>query len=150
LPHRVSYRIVMRPSTILTLLTLLIVALASCAVLSGLLVDWLWFAALGFGAVFLTVWAAKLVAFGIAASISWIVLAGNGLLAARTPPQRVRPLRLVLTPPDNEKLPEVIELSPETLPWRTIVLGFATVLSFVFGLVQAGNWELFLKWRYAV
>jgi uncharacterized membrane protein (UPF0182 family) len=57
---------------------------------------------------------------------------------------------LVLNPRDNEKLPEVIELSPETLPWRTIVVVFATVLSFVFGLVQASNWELLLKWRYAV
>jgi uncharacterized membrane protein (UPF0182 family) len=56
----------MRQSTLLMLFILLIAVIVSCAVLSGFLVDWLWFDALGFGAVFITVWKAKLAAFGIA------------------------------------------------------------------------------------
>ncbi len=140
----------MRQSTILTLFILLIAVIVAFVALSGFLADWLWFDSLGFGTVFATVWKAKGAAFGIAAGVSWVVLAVNGLLAARTPPLRVRQLRLVLNPRDSERLPEVIEFSPETLPWRTIVLAFATVLSLVLGLVQASNWELFLKWRYAV
>lgn len=140
----------MRQSTLLMLFILLIAVIVSCAVLSGFLVDWLWFDALGFGAVFITVWKAKLAAFGIAAGLSWLVLAINGLLAARSPVLRVRHLRLVTNPRAGEGLPEVIDLSLEAVPWRTIVLAFATVLGLVLGLVQASNWELFLKWRYAV
>jgi uncharacterized membrane protein (UPF0182 family) len=140
----------MRQFTILALFLVLIAVVVAFTALSGFLVDWLWFAALGFGTVFITVWKARAAAFGIAAGVSWVVLAGNGLLAARIPTLRVRQLRLVLNPRDREGLPEVIEFSPETLPWRTIVLVFATVLSLVLGLVQASHWELFLKWRYAV
>src|SRR5262245_25275613 len=133
----------MRQSTILVFFLVLIAVGVAFTALSGFLVDWLWFAALGFGTVFITVWKAKLAAFGVAAGVSWVVLAVNGLLAVRTPTLRTRQLRLVLNPRDHEGLPEVIEFSPETLPWRTIVLVFATVLSLVLGLVQAGNWELF-------
>jgi uncharacterized membrane protein (UPF0182 family) len=52
----------MRQSTILGLFILLIVVIAAVAVLSGFLVDWLWFDSLGFGPIFLTVWKAKLAA----------------------------------------------------------------------------------------
>jgi len=140
----------MKQFTILVLFLVLIAVVVAFTALSGFLVDWLWFDALGFGTVFITVWKAKAAAFGIAAGVSWVVLAGNGLLAARIPTLRVRQFRLVLNPRDREGLPEVIEFSPETLPWRTIVLVFATVLSLVLGLVQASHWELFLKWRHAV
>jgi uncharacterized membrane protein (UPF0182 family) len=140
----------MRQSTILMLVLLLIAVIVTFGVLSGLLVDWLWFDALGFGAVFLTVWKAKLATFGIATGLSWAALAVNGLLAIRTPIRQIRRLHLVRNLGDRERLPEVIDLSLETLPWRTIVLVFAAVLGLVFGLVLASNWELFLKWRYAV
>ncbi len=140
----------MRQSTILVLFMFLIAVIAAAAVLSGFLVDWLWFDSLGFGPVFVTVWKAKVTAFGVAASVSGIVLAVNGLLATHTPALRARHLRLVTHPRDGEGLPEVITLSFETFPWRAIVLVFATVLGLVLGLVQASHWELFLKWRYAV
>jgi len=140
----------MKQFTILVLFLVLIAVVVAFTALSGFLVDWLWFDALGFGTVFITVWKAKAAAIGIAAGVSWAVLAGNGLLAARIPTLRVRQFRLVLNPRDREGLPEVIEFSPETLPWRTIVLVFATVLSLVLGLVQASHWEVFLKWRHAV
>jgi uncharacterized membrane protein (UPF0182 family) len=131
------------------LFILLIVVIVAFVALSGFLVDWLWFESLGFGTVFVTVWKAKAAAFGVAAGLSWLVLAVNGLLAARTPALRVQHLRLVTNPRAGEGLPEVIDLSLEAVPWRTIVLVFAAVLGLVFGLVQASNWELFLKWRYA-
>src|SRR5258708_3286530 len=140
----------MRQFTILVLFLLLIAVSAAAAVLSGFLVDWLWFDSLGFGPVFVTVWKAKVTAFGVAASVSGIVLAVNGLLAVRTPALRGRHLRLVTHPRDGEGLPEVITLSFETFPWRAIVLVFAIALGLVLGLVQANNWEVFLKWRYAV
>jgi uncharacterized membrane protein (UPF0182 family) len=140
----------MRQRAALVLFLLFITVVVSCAVLSGFLVDWLWFDSLGFDAVFITVWKAKVAAFGVAAGVSWVVLVVNGLLAARTPILRVQHLRLVTNPRYGEGLPEVIDFSLEAVPWRTIVLVFATVCGLGLGLVQASNWELFLKWRYAV
>ncbi|MBI3802053.1 MAG: UPF0182 family protein [Deltaproteobacteria bacterium] len=140
----------MRQRAALVLFLLLIAVVVSFAALSDFLVDWLWFDALGFGAVFVTAWQARVAAFVVAAGISWVVLAANGLLAARASTVRVRKLRLVRNLGNGEGLPEVIDLSLEALPWRMIVLVFATLLSGVFGLYQASNWELFLKWRYAV
>jgi uncharacterized membrane protein (UPF0182 family) len=140
----------MRKFTSLTLVVLFIVVLVSCAALSDFLVDWLWFDSLGFSAVFITIWKAKLATFGIAAGLSCLVLAINGLLAARSPVLRVQHLRLVTTPRAGEGRPEIIDLSLENVPWRAIVLVFATVLGLMFGLIQASHWELFLKWRYAV
>ncbi|MBI3303898.1 MAG: UPF0182 family protein [Deltaproteobacteria bacterium] len=115
--------------------TLLVVVVVSVATVSGVLVDWLWFDALGFGAVFITMWKAKLAAFGIAAGVSGGALAVNGLLAACTPALRVRRLRLVRDHEGSEGLPDLFDLSPENFPWRMIVLAFATVLGLLLGLV---------------
>src|SRR5712691_9950369 len=115
----------MRQTAALVLFLLLIAVVVAFTALSGFLVDWLWFDSLGFGPVFVTVWKAKVTAFGVAASISGIVLAVNGLLATRTPVLRGRHLRLVTHPRDGEGLPEVMTLSFETFPWRAIVLVFA-------------------------
>src|SRR5215813_12499563 len=115
-----------RPATV-RLFALLIAVFMAFAVLSDFLVDWLWFDALGFGPVFVTVWQARVAAFVVAAGISWVVLAVNGLLAARASTVRVRTLRLVRNLGNGgERLSEVVDLSLESLPWRTIVLVFAT------------------------
>src|SRR2546425_856733 len=141
----------MRHTATLVLFVALLVAVVgsvAIAMLSGFLVDWLWFDALGFGAVFSTVWKAKVVAFGIADGASWVALAVNGLLAARTPALQVRRLRLVRGPGSSEGLPEVFDLSLEHFPWWAIVLAFATVLRHfsallaLFFLVKAGDYVL--------
>ena len=117
---------------------------------SGLLVDWLWFDMLGFGGVFATTWGTKLIVFGVAAVLSAALLALNGVLAARTqPPPQPRRLRL-MRGNGVEGLPDILELSPENLPWRLIVVALAVVLGLFIGVAQAGNWETFLNWLYGV
>jgi len=117
---------------------------------SGLLVDWLWFGMLGFGAVFVTTWGTMLVAFGVAAVLSAVLLALNGVLAARTlPPPQVRRLRL-MRGNGNDGVPDILEFTPENLPWRVIVVALAAVLGVFIGVAQAGNWETFLNWLYGV
>jgi uncharacterized membrane protein (UPF0182 family) len=116
----------------------------------GLLVDWLWFDMLGFGGVFATTWGTKLIAFGVAAVLSAGLLALNGVLAARTqPPPQPRRLRLMRGDGD-EGLPDILELSPENLPWRLIVVALAVVFGLFIGFAQAGNWQTFLNWLYGV
>ena len=129
----------------------LVIALTvAAATLSGLLVDWLWFDMLGFGGVFATTWGTKLIAFGVAAVLSAALLALNGVLAARTlPPPQPRRLRL-MRGDGVEGLPDILELMPENLPWRLIVVALAAVLGLFIGVAQAGNWETFLNWLYGV
>ncbi|MFI5397221.1 MAG: UPF0182 family protein [Candidatus Binatia bacterium] len=140
-----------RTVPLLILAALVITALIGFTTFSNFLVDWLWFGTLGFGGVFWTTWQTKLVAFGIAACLSAVLLLFSGLLAAsaRLPP--VRRFRLMRGNGIRiENLPEFLEFSPENLPWRAIVAVLACVLGVLIGLAQASNWEMFLKWRYAV
>jgi uncharacterized protein len=129
---------------------LVIVLLVILAVLSRFFVDLLWFDTLGFRAVFTTIWLAKVVIFGIATGLSIALLLLNGLIAARTPPagsRRPRGFRVVGR--GREGLPEVIEFSPENLPWRLIITAIAVLLGLFIGVAQIGNWEIILKWLYA-
>ena len=92
-----------------------------------MLVDWLWFRSLGYGAVFVTVWdGAQSRRSQMVAIASWLLLAGNGLLAARATGPAVRRLRLVRGGGDPAGLPETLEISLERFPWRAVVLGAAS------------------------
>jgi len=139
-----------RLAPLLVLGTLLLLLALSFSTITGFLVDWLWFDSLGFGAVFSTVWRTQVVVFAVAAGASAVVLAINGLLALRLHAPRLRRLRLVRGDGTRiEGLPEFLELSPDALPWRTIVVVAAVVLGVLIGMAQAGNWELFLRWLHA-
>lgn len=129
------------------LLVAIVVALAAA---SDVLVDWFWFDALGFGAVFLTTWKAKLAVFGMTASLVGGALAINGLLAVRASGSPERRLRLVRGAGDYREVTDLLDFSAATFPWRTFIVTFAVVLGLLLGLYEASNWELFLKWRYAV
>ena len=130
----------------------LLVALAlSLTTLRDLLVDWLWFDSLGFGAVFATVWRTKIVVFGIAGGVSSLVLAASGLLAVRASVPRVRRLRLVRGNGGGiEGVPEILEFATDHLPWRAIVVGVALLLGGLSGAAQAAHWARYLQWLSAV
>src|SRR5215510_2886583 len=77
------------------LMILLIAIVISLAAVSDVLVDWLWFDALGFGTVFTTTVKAKLALFGVTVGIVSSALTLNGMLAVRASGPQVRRLRLV-------------------------------------------------------
>lgn len=139
-----------RTAPLIVVATLLLVALISFSTLVGFLVDWLWFGSLGFGAVFSTVWHTKLAVFAIATGLSFVVLVPNGLIATRADVPRVRRLRLIRTNGGFEVPPEVFDVAPMRWPWRAMVLAAGALLGVLVGFAQAGNWELFLKWRNAL
>jgi hypothetical protein len=139
-----------RLGVLLAVLALLLVAVVVVAGSSGVIVDWLWFRSLGFGSVFFTVWSARLAAFAVVALASWLVLAANGLLAARAAGPRVRRLQLVRADGDPGRMPETLEISFERIPWRLLVLAAASLLSVFVALGYADSWEDVLKWWYAV
>jgi len=139
-----------RSGLLVVLATLLLVFLICFSTLVAFLVDWLWFDSLGFGAVFATVWHAKLAVFVLATGVSFVLLAANGLIATRAAVPRLRRLRLIRTNGGFEVPPEVFDVASIRWPWRTMVSVGAAVLAMLVGYTQAGNWELFLKWRNAV
>ena len=134
----------------LVLAVLIVAVLASFTALAGFFVDWLWFDSLGFVAVFATVWRTKVAVFGLAAGASAALLAANGLVAARAHAPRVRRLRLVRGNGGGIELPDFLEFSPDTLPWRTLVLLGAVLLGVFVGLAQASSWDTVLEWLYGV
>jgi uncharacterized membrane protein (UPF0182 family) len=141
-----------RSAPLLILGALLIIGAASFSVLTSFLVDWLWFDSLGFSAVFFTAWRAQLVAFAVAAGLTGLFLAINGVLAVRGHAPRVRRLRLVRGNGGGggEGLPVFVEFSPDSLPWRLIVFTAAGVLAVFVGFAQASHWQIFLRWLHGV
>jgi len=139
-----------RRGPLVALATLLLVALFSFSTLVGWLVDWLWFDSLGLAAVFSTTWHTKLAVFVLATGASFVALLANGLIATRAAVPRVRRLRLIRTNGGFEVPPEVFDLSQIRWPWRAMVAALAAFLGALVGYTQAGSWEMFLQWRYAV
>src|ERR1043166_9229826 len=129
----------------------IIAILVISAVLSRFLVDLLWFGTLGYESVFRTVWLAEISVFFVAASVSALLLAANGVVALRkisTGFRRPRSFRVVGR--GSGDVPEVIELSLEKSPWRMIILAASLLLGVFIGFAQTGNWDMVLKWIYAV
>ena len=120
-------------------------------VFSRFFVDLLWFSSLGFRAVFTTTWLTMLIVFAVASGLSSVVLLVNGLIAARAttgPINRPRSFRVIGR--STQGRPEVIELSVDKLPLRPIVAGAALIVGLLIGFAQMANWDMILKWYYAV
>jgi uncharacterized membrane protein (UPF0182 family) len=129
----------------------IIIILAILAILSRFFVDLLWFDALGFKAVFTTVWLTMIVLFVIATVLSSAILFINCFIAARTTPAGSGgPRRIRVLSRNAQGLPEVIEFSLERIPWRLIIPAVALLLGVFIGFAQASNWDTVLKWLHAV
>src|SRR5215470_7839837 len=128
----------------------IIVILIAFVTLSRFFVDLLWFDSLGFRAIFVTVLLTEIGVFLVVAVTTTLLLAANGLIAAKKTPQgSLRPHRFRVVGRGSGGLPEVIEFSPDSLPWRLIALLVSLVLGVFIGLAQSGNWDAVLKWLHA-
>jgi uncharacterized membrane protein (UPF0182 family) len=137
--------------TFLVVAALSIVILVILAIVSRFFVDLLWFDALGFKAVFTTVWLTMIAIFGIATVLSSAILWINGLMAARTTSAGTRARRGFRVVGRNAQgLPEVIEFSADKIPWRRIIPAVALLVGLFIGFAEATNWDTLLKWLHAV
>jgi uncharacterized membrane protein (UPF0182 family) len=128
-----------------------IVILVVLAILSRFFVDLLWFDALGFKAVFTTVWLTMLAVFGIAAVLSSAIVLINGFIAARTTSAGSRGRRSFRVVGRNTPgLPEVIEFSLDKIPWRPIIPAVALLVGLFIGFAEATHWDTLLKWLHGV
>ena len=137
--------------TLVLLAAAIIAVLTTLGILTRFLVDLLWFDTLGFRAVFTTAWLTMLTVFVIATLLSFTILLINGLIATRSVSGGSRePRGFRIVGRNAQGLPQVIELSLDNVPWRLIISALALVLALFIGFAQTANWDIFLKWLYAV
>src|SRR6516165_5721299 len=132
--------------------TVLMICLILLGITSGVLVDWLWFSAVGYLGVFWTTIIAEadvfLVVFLVTAMILWV----NGSFAsrfARSPWTQHRAefdwqRTGILTVPD------VLEVLRRRLPWPLVIAGGAGLLAALVAWGEAHNWGVFLRFLYQV
>ena len=132
------------------------IILLTCLILLGLissiLVDWLWFSAIGYLEVFWTTIIAEAeIYFGVFLMTA-IILWANGLLASRfgrplsTPPSAAAEWK----PTDVATLPAVLVFMRHRLPCRVVVVGGAGLLAAFVAWGEVDNWRLFLRFFYQV
>ena len=103
--------------------------------------DWLWFGEVGYQSVFSTIWGAQSLLFVLTfvAAVAWF---GVNIRMALSSIGDRRPT-FVTRDGTAVPFPE-----PEQI-WR-VLMALATVVSLLFGLAAAGQWETWLTWRHQV
>src|SRR5450830_1965106 len=132
------------------------IILSICLILLGLigdlLVDWLWFSAIGYFGVFWTTIVAEAEVFFAVFLATAIILWVNGSLAfrfART--------QWTEHPADFEwklagvaTLPDMLVFMRHRLPWHVVITGGAGLLAVLVAWGEVGNWGVVLRFLYQV
>src|ERR1019366_5040701 len=138
----------MRSRRIVLAIAVIVACLIALGLASDFLVDWTWFASVGFLGVFWTIVGAKIAlfvaVFVATATVIWL----NGALASRV--ARARADLLPANTPweslRSEQLPAVIERFMRRLPWRTLVAGVSIITATLVALGWTLNWNLALNY----
>ena len=120
--------------------------------ISGFLVDWLWFSAIGYFGVFWTTIIAKAGVFFAVFLATAIILWVNGLLAFRFARSQwtQRPTEFEWKPTGVATLPEVLEFTRHRLPWPVAIICGACILAALVAWGEVNNWGVFLQFLYQV
>jgi uncharacterized membrane protein (UPF0182 family) len=142
----------MRPRILLLILAaVLITAFLVLSLADSLIVDLMWFTALGYRSIFTITFFAGLSIFAAVFVVTFIALAGSGLIALGSSRERER-LRVVRRPEQMAEvnLPEIIRALGDRVPWKWLVLAAALILSLFVAYGEASNWPVYLKALYGV
>ena len=120
--------------------------------ISGFLVDWLWFSAIGYFGVFWTTIIAKAEVFFAVFLATTIILWVNGSLAFRFARSQwsQRPAEFEWKPTGVATLPEVLEFTRHRLPWPVAIVCGACILAALVAWGEVNNWDVFLRFLYQV
>jgi uncharacterized protein len=140
-------------SAVVGLIIAAIVAAISLIVLglvSDFLVDWMWFAAIGYPQVFWMTIAAKAGVFFVVFAATAVVLWANGRLALHLARRRSGvpagfDWRLAGTAP-----PDPLEFMRDRLPWRRVISVGAGLIALLVAWGEVGNWSTILQFLYHV
>jgi uncharacterized protein len=123
---------------------------------SDILVDLVWFSAVGYLEVFWTIFGIKVALFVAVFAGSTVFFWVNGALAVRF---ALRQVRLLSVPFDQgpaaawtlpETLPEVVRRASIRLSWRLLIAGVSVVLGVLIAASETGNWDLVLRFIHQV
>ena len=128
-----------------------IAGLFALGLTSDVLVDLVWFSAVGYLPVFWTIFGTKVVIFFAVCVGSTILLWVNGSLALRfaghpgpwIPIPFDRVSTTIQTVPKT--LPELFALARIKFPWRLLIAGVAIVLGALIAAVETRNWDVVLR-----
>ncbi|MGA7331218.1 MAG: UPF0182 family protein, partial [Pseudolabrys sp.] len=127
-----------------------VICLILLDLISGFLVDWLWFSAIGYFDVFWTTIIAKAGVFFAVFFATAIILWVNGLVAFRfTRSQRTqRPTEFEWKPSGVATLPEVLEFARHRLSWPVVIICGTCILAALVAWGEVNNWSVFLQFLY--
>ena len=139
----------MRRRGVWVLAVALLVGLIVLGRASDVVVDWLWFASVGYGDVFWVSYGAKLATFGVVFVASSALLWANFALAHRL--ERAHgpflPATIDTRFSTARSLPELLAVPPPALPWRPLIAAAALLLGVLIAIGEAGNhWDTALRY----
>ncbi|HTQ24060.1 MAG TPA: UPF0182 family protein [Candidatus Binataceae bacterium] len=137
----------MRPRIILFgLAALIILVLIVLGLADELLVDLLWFGALGYRSVFLTQLGAQVAIFSAVWLVAFVAICASGFAALHWSQERER-LHIVRRSEEMTEvnLPELIRALGDRIPWRLLVVGAAALLGLFAASGEASSWDTYLK-----
>src|SRR5262249_50605142 len=116
------------------------------------LVDWAWFAAVGYPGVFWTVIGAKTIIFLAAFAGSAAFVGLNGSLASRfaSRARHLPPVAFDWQSVRGYTLPDLLRLIPRQRRWPRLVGAAGGVLAILIAAIEVGNWDVFLRFFYQV
>ncbi|AQV97941.1 UPF0182 family protein [Cupriavidus necator] len=128
----------MRLRRLATWVAAVIVALIAAGRVTGLIVDWLWFASVGYAGVFRTIFSTQallfLAVFAVSAGALWV----SGWLAHRCARQAQG-----RTP---EVLGDVVGEMATRLPWGAAIAGAAVLVGLLMAVGELSSWDIALRY----
>jgi len=140
----------MQSSRIVLAIVIIAACLIALVLASDFLVDWAWFASVGFPSVFWTIIGAKIALFAAVFAATGAIVWINGALATRFAGSRayLRPINSPWESLSSNQLSAVIERFVRRLPWRLLVAGGAVVVATLVAIDWIGNWNLALNYLF--
>ena len=119
------------------------------AVVGDILVDWMWFASIGYKRVFWTTIGAKAAVFLVVFAATAAVLWANARLALGLAGRRSRlPTAFDPTLAAAAALPDPLEFLRERLPWRIVIAASSGLFALFVAWGEVGNWSTLLRFIY--
>lgn len=142
-------RVVVRRAAIM--LAVFVAGLIVAGRITRVVVDWLWFASIGYADVFWTIFSAKVLLFIAVFAASSGVIGASGFVAhrcARRPGSwQVEAARLSGPP---EFISELADQLAPRIRWRASIAGSAIVLGLIVAASDISNWDLVLRFLHQV
>jgi uncharacterized membrane protein (UPF0182 family) len=127
------------------------IGLVLLGLVGDILVDWMWFSAIGYTQVFWTTIGAKAGVFAVIFAVTAVVLWANARIALRLAVRRSQvpagfdpKLAGIALPPDP------FEVIRDRLPWPRVIAASAVLVALLVAWGEAGNWSTMLQFLYHV